>query len=111
VRPSNVRRKVAREVRWGEKGRTGIKLVDVPLPHQERGACTGHLYGWSKGIWPQWVDVREVPGLIKELGFDHLDGDYVNELERKKKAHDKRKAKEREPMQVEEPAKVEEVEQ
>lgn len=109
MRPQNARRRAARQIRWGEKGRTGVILVDVSLPHQEYGKLTRRLYVWQPSSWPVWVDVRDVPGLIEAVGLEHLTGNYIDELKAKKAAHDKRKAKEQE--QAREPAEIEEVEQ
>ena len=84
---STFRKKHKNQIRFGEKGVCGVKLVDVELPHETRGAATGVHYLWQPNGWPLWVDRRDVPGLAKELGgYEHLEGRGIDELKERREA-------------------------
>ena len=57
---------------FGDKGVVGIGYLGE-FPYQHRGAYTGKLYVWNKHAM-LWIDKRDVPGLVKAVGRDLLDG-------------------------------------
>jgi len=63
-------------------------------PIQYRGAYTGLFYIWPlkrPATWGVWMDKRDVPGLLKQVGIDVLDGDYIDELKEKMAEAEKKK--------------------
>ena len=58
---------------FGEKGTLGVAYLG-DLPYQHRGCYTGHLYVWNKRHPSLWIDKRDVPGLVKAIGRELLDG-------------------------------------
>lgn len=73
-----------KDFRFGEKGTTGVGLVDIDLPFQCRGRASDRLYLWRSPTVKEWVDVRDVPGLMQDIGEEHLTGDYVDDLKKRK---------------------------
>lgn len=74
------RRVPAAIIRWGEKGVKSIKYVG-PMPCDLRGSYTGHLYVYNARRPILGVDVRDLPGLVKDAGKENLqvrqdDGTY-----------------------------------
>ncbi len=102
-------------VTWGEKGQTDLAITNTELlPVQARGAVTQRLYVWRcHPNWPQWIDIRDLPSVIKELEetgvkLDDLDGKKIRE--RKKELASAERAKKREEREKSKTTTREEVE-
>jgi hypothetical protein len=96
VRSRN-RRNVSR-IRFGSNGLTDVAVLDTDkLPVEVRGGYTGRLYVWrdDRPCWPVWVDVRDLPTVIKRLEDEHGIGidDLAGKLVDVRKADLKAKAK------------------
>jgi hypothetical protein len=88
-----------KQIRFGEKGKYGVKLVDVELPHEERGIVTQMLYLWRENGWPVWIDARDLPTLAKKLGWEHLEGNGLDEM-KERRGRSKRKKVEADVQEV-----------
>lgn len=94
---------------FGAKGKEGISYLG-DTPFQFIGEY--RVYVWKPNKRSQWVDKRDIPRLIKEVGLENLAGRnldaYKEQKEEKaKKAKPKAKAKKPEPQ----PEQVEQVEE
>lgn len=67
------------------------------LPRQHRGEITDTLYVWNARYKTRWVDRRDLPGLIKDVGVDNLDGDWIADFKKHKEKQAEKKAKKGEP--------------
>ena len=98
---SNRKPKRQNESAFRQDLRVGVTFIGE-MPQQHRGQITDTLYVWNARHTSRWVDRRDLPGLIKELGVDNLDGEWIATFKEKKAERAKKKVAAVEEPQIEE---------
>lgn len=65
------RRRRPQSVKWGEKGKE-LVVYTGPLPFAFHGSKTDRAYNFTEKHPRRWVDVRDLPRLVKKVGLDDL---------------------------------------